>query len=384
MSCREKKENCGCQFNIKNHGVCDVTRIKLDGKNRKMLNWSEVSVPEIMTVPNQKPDIEHLNQIYVTAKNIQSKLIETPFAYDIYDRQATPFEITAVTNAIGLAVIDLTPVTDAVNAILAIPGLPAIPAVAALQAALDAVTAAGTGLTTAVNDALATLAVPCLLAGTLVTLVQTVEAAVNLLRAALDALILAANALVTATAAIPVVGPLVKTAVDALITAINVILDTITTILNALLATVTLVGDTSVLVIKGNEEGTCLSGRKLIVEGVLEQKAVYTALVPSQSVHTVENQIPFNAYIIPYASFDGLTYEENLVVVEDPATPCVTKTVNGFLYNPANPLKVDLCENFDISVCVEDIFAYPVDERNIFKNTTLFLWAKPEDAGRCQ
>lgn len=384
MSCKEKKENCGCQFNIKDHGVCDVARIKLDGKSRKMLNWSEVSVPEIMTVPDQKPDIEHLNQIYVTAKNIQTKLIETPFAYDIYDRQATPFEITAVTDAIGLAEFDLTPVTNAVNAILAIPGLPAIPAVAALQAALDAVTTAGTSLATAVTDALTTLAGPCLLASTLVTLVQSVEAAVNLLRDALNALILAANALVTATAAIPIVGPLVEAAVDVLVTAINVVLDAITTALDALLAAITLVGDTSVLVIKGNEEGTCLSGRKLIVEGVLEQKAIYTALVSSQSVHTVENQIPFNAYIIPYANFDGLTYEEGLVVVEDPAAPCVTKTVNGFLFNPANPLKVDLCESFDVSVCVEDIFAYPVDERNIFKNTTLFLWAKPEDAMKCQ
>lgn len=384
MSCKEKKENCGCRFNIKNHGVCDVTRIKLDGKNRKMLNWSEVSVPEIMSVPDQKPDIEHLNQIYVTAKNVRSKLIETPFAYDVYDRQATAFEITAVTNAIGLAVFDLTPITDAVDAILAIPGLPAIPAVAALQAALTAVPAAGTSLTEAVNEALATLAGPCLLASTLVALSKTVEAAVDILRAALDALILAANALVTATAAIPIVGPLVEAAVDVLIAAINVILDTITTTLEALLAAITLVGDTSVLVIKSNEEGTCLSGRKLIVEGVLEQKAIYTALLPSQSVHTVENQIPFNAYIIPYASFEGLTYEEGLVVAEDPATPCVTSTVNGFLFNPDNPPKVDLCENFDVSVCVEDIFAYPVDERNIFKNTTLFLWAKPEGSTKCQ
>lgn len=384
MSCKEKKENCGCRFNIKNHGVCDVTRIMLDGKNRKMLNWSEVSVPEIMAVPDQKPDIEHLNQIYVTAKNVRSKLIETPFAYDVYDRQATAFEITAVTNAIGLAEVNLAAVINAVDAILAIPGLPAIPAVAALQAAFTAVTDAGTSLTQAVNDALTTLAEPCLLATTLATVIQTVKAALDLLQAALDALILAANALVTATAAIPVVGPLVKTAVDVLIAAVNATLDVITAALDALLAAVTLVGDTSVLVIKGNEEGTCLSGRKLIVEGVLEQKAIYTALTPSQSVHTVENQIPFNAYIIPYASFEGLTYEEGLVVAEDPATPCVTRTVNGFLFNPDNPPKADLCENFDVSVCVEDIFAYPVDERNIFKNTTLFLWAKPEGSVKCQ
>lgn len=384
MSCKEKKENCGCQFHIKNHGVCDVSRIKLDGKNRRMLNWSEVSVPEIMAVPAQKPDIEHLNQIYVTAKNIRSKLIETPFAYDVYDRQATAFEITAVTNAIGLAEFNLAAVINAVDAILAIPGLPAIPAVAALQAALTAVTDAGTSLTETVNNALTTLAEPCLLATTLISLIQAVEAAVEILRAALNALILAANALVTATAAIPVVGPLVEAAVNVLITAINVTLDAITTALEALLAAITLVGDTSVLVIKNNEEGTCLSGRKLIVEGTLEQKAIYTALVPSQSVHTVENQIPFNAYIIPYASFDGLTYEENIVVAADPETPCVTKTVNGFLFNPENPTKADLCESFDVSVCVEDIFAYPVDERNIFKNTTLFLWAKPEGSTKCQ
>lgn len=113
------------------------------------------------------------------------------------------------------------------------------------------------------------------------------------------------------------------------------------------------------------------------MEGVLKQKVVYTALVSSQTVHSVCKIMPFSAYMILYASFVGLTYTENLVVLEDPAVGCVTITVNGFLYNPAIPLEVDHCEEFDVNICIEDIFAYDIDKRNIFENVTLFLSAKP-------
>lgn len=378
----EKNKNCGCKFNIKSLGQCDVSRIKIQGSDRTALNWNEISVPEVMEVPAQKPNIEHLDQVHVDAVIRNVKLIQTPYSYDSYPIMATPFEITTVTDAINLAgAIDLTALITAINAILNVPGLPAIPEVAAVTAALNAVTAALAGLTTAVTDALAALADECITAVLLETLVKSVQAALIILNAAIQALLATINALAAATAGIPVVGPLVAAAVAAAVALINAVVAEINAVLTALLDSLTLIGDTSVLVIKPNAEGTCLSGRKLILEGELEQKVVYTALVDSQTVHSMCKSVPFSAYIIPYASFVGLTYTENVEALLDP-TNCTTGPVNGFPYNPAETPEVDLCEEFEVSVCVEDVFAYDIDARNVFKNITLFLWAKP--AGTCQ
>lgn len=378
----DKKSNCGCNFNIKSFGLCDVLRINLPGNDRTSLNWNEVSIPEVMTVPPQKPDIEHLDQVHVDAAITCVKLIETPYSYLSYLRLATPFEITSVTAAVNLATIDLAPITAAIAAILAVPGLPAIPEVSAVQAALAAVTTAGTNLTAAVAAALDVLEGTCVTAASLVTVINSLLSALNVLQTAIQALLASINALALVTAAIPVVGPLVATAVAAAVTAINTVLTAITTAVTALIDSITLLGNTSVLVINPNEEGTCLSGRKLVIEGVLEQKVVYTALVASQTVHSVCRAIPFSAYVIPYANFTGLVYEENIVVLANPDVDCTTITVNGFNYNPNTPIEVDLCEEFNVNVCIEDIFAYDIDQRNIFKNITLFLWAKP--ARTCQ
>lgn len=374
MSCN----NSGCNANnLKRFGSYDLSRIKLNGADRTQLNWNELSVPEIMTVPDAKPDIEQLDQVYADAEIKCAKLIETPYAYKTYERPATALEVTTAINAINLAVVNITPIINAVDAILAIPALPAIPQVTALEAALTAVTNAATNLTSVITNALDLLGANCVAASLVVSLLNEVNVAVKLLQTALNALIAAANALASAVASIPVVGPAVAAAVTALLTAVNVVvqalLDSVTAILNA----ITLVGNTSYFSLIPNEEGTCLTGRKLIVEGVLKQKVVYTGLVESQSVHSTHNEIPFTAYIIPYANFEGLNYEENVTVIADPANPCETITINGFAYDPANPPVVNLCEEFCVSGYVEDIFAYAMDGRTIFKNITLFLLAKP-------
>lgn len=38
---------------------------------------------------------------------------------------------------------------------------------------------------------------------------------------------------------------------------------------------------------------------------------------------------------------------------------------------------LDLCEEFNIEKCIEDIYVYALDKRRIFKNITVFLKAKP-------
>jgi hypothetical protein len=89
-----------------------------------------------------------------------------------------------------------------------------------------------------------------------------------------------------------------------------------------------------------NEECTDLTGKKLIIEGVLQQKIVYAAAVEEQSVHSVHFDVPFSAFIV-LAPHDPLTRE------------------------------------FKIDVCIEDIFIADLTPRKIFKNVTLVIRALP-------
>lgn len=87
-----------------------------------------------------------------------------------------------------------------------------------------------------------------------------------------------------------------------------------------------------------NSECTNLTGRKLIIEGLLKQKVLYTAAVDNQSIHSANFSFPFSTFII---------------IEKD--TP--------------------LSQNFRITPYIEDIFAYRLSERSIFKNTTIFIKA---------
>lgn len=89
-----------------------------------------------------------------------------------------------------------------------------------------------------------------------------------------------------------------------------------------------------------NSECTKLTGRKLIVEGLLHQKIVYTAAVEEQSLHSAHFSIPFSVFII---------------IESD--TP--------------------LSQKFKIDSFIEDIFTCRLSERSIFKNTTIFIKATP-------
>ncbi len=101
-----------------------------------------------------------------------------------------------------------------------------------------------------------------------------------------------------------------------------------------------------------NEEGTKLTGRKLIVEGILNQKIVYTADVPQQNVHSAHFNIPFSAFIV--------------------IPKCIQMNGENF-----DALDVTFC----VEKCVEDVFVKAFNNREIFKNVTLFLRALPLDEG---
>ena len=87
-----------------------------------------------------------------------------------------------------------------------------------------------------------------------------------------------------------------------------------------------------------NSECTNLTGRKLVIEGLLKQKVIYTANVENQAIHSANFIFPFSTFII---------------IEKD--TP--------------------LSQNFKITPYIEDIFACRLSERSVFKNTTIFIKA---------
>lgn len=91
-----------------------------------------------------------------------------------------------------------------------------------------------------------------------------------------------------------------------------------------------------------NLEGKIETGRKLVVEGLICKAISYTALNEEQSIHSAHVSVPFSAYIV---------------------LPAVTAT--------KDPLNI----NYEVKVCVEDVFIKEVCKRQIFENITLFLQA---------
>lgn len=98
-----------------------------------------------------------------------------------------------------------------------------------------------------------------------------------------------------------------------------------------------------------NLEGKVSTGRKLIIEGQLCQKVIYTADEPSQPVHGAEFYVPFSAYIVVPPSFT----------------------------NAAGDVIDTLDVEFQVNSCIEDVAIKMIDARNILKQVTLLLYAVP-------
>lgn len=394
MACQKTNKSCNCDFNIKSFGLCDPKRIIIDGQDRTVLNWSEISVPEILCVPEAKPDIENLDQIYATADLTSVKLIETPFAYEIINRAASDTEITSLNGIITTVdtlisdVGDLfTPGTGLISLVLELitnspldvpPGLGvAVPDI--LTNTIVQVETALYNLSQFVTSLNAPLTAP-LLASLICSTLETLKELIGILESTLKALISALNATV---AAIDPTGVIIGTAVNNVIAAINTILtNSITTILSTINSLILTLGTVSYLTISKNEEGTCLTGRKLVIEGFLNQKVVYTGEVETQSVHSAHYSVPFSAFIIVYAKFDGLDYVSNVTIntiVNGVVTPVTISGVALSCDEEIPDLVPDLCEEFCVDAYIEDVFATTLDVRTIFKNVTLFFLAKPSN-----
>ena len=89
-----------------------------------------------------------------------------------------------------------------------------------------------------------------------------------------------------------------------------------------------------------NGECTHLTGKKLIIEGVILQKIIYTAAVPDQALHSATYTIPFSVFII--ADKD-----------------------------------VPLTQDYVLHPYLEDVYVCRLSERSVFSSNTLFIKAIP-------
>lgn len=129
--------------------------------------------------------------------------------------------------------------------------------------------------------------------------------------------------------------------------------------------------------IQPNQEGTCLTGRKLLITGIINQKIVYTANVSSQSVHVIECSHLFHSYIILYPKFTNTSEILDDITAINPSDPTKTVKINGYLYTEDVDIEVDIYEEFSVTSCIEDILAKLLNDRTIFKSITIFIYARP-------
>ena len=394
MTCNcNNQKTCGCEFNIRTVGICDVSKLNFDGENRSQLNWTEISIPEILCIPEVKPEIENIDQVYASVIVNCTKLIETPFAYKSYPLCYLPASVLAEIQAV-LALIAggaITTIEAAVQVIInvlnvVIALLGAFPdLVDELTQLIEDIGDALDDITAAVADLIEIMLVPNPPANLVCNAVQTLIAALNALVVLIESVTDVINSIlqqVGQTLAIAIIqaiegvlGLLYLTldqAIQAVVAAINIVL-------LPLLAIDCDPGQAFEII--GNAEGTCLTGRKLIIEGVLKQKVVYTAELSEQSVHSAHFEVPFIAFIIPYASFEGLTPAAPLTVYDEEISSC--KEITGYIYDPEVEILPDLNEEFEIQACIEDIYVKALGPKKVFKNVTAFFSAKPNPTVIC-
>lgn len=415
MSCNPDSK-CSCNFNIKTIGICDVSRLNITGINRNNLNWTEISLTEVLCLPDLQPDIESINQVSAKIIIYNTTLIETPFAYKEYTLFSFYTSVIAAAAALPglIAALDtdvanlITPTLDttligilttletSLTPLAAIPGVGnLITTVQGLEADLtDLINDLNTAIAnvdTASDNLLAAIATEPFSPDLICNALQALTTAVTELLTLVNSIPGTVNGIITtltnAIAAInnPLVTPIINVAVTALTTLINTTLPPLITAvtddinsITDLLATIDCVNSTAFEII-GNAEGTCLSGRKLIINGYLNQKIMYVADAVTQPVYSVNFEIPFVAFIIVYPKFEGIQYQENIQVY-NPETNA-SALIDGYLLNGNPDIVVDLCENFNIEKCIENIYIHALHKRSIFKNITLFF--KASSIGQC-
>ena len=85
-----------------------------------------------------------------------------------------------------------------------------------------------------------------------------------------------------------------------------------------------------------NPEGKLITGKKMIIEGLLKEKIIYVAECSEQSLHAAHFKVPFSVFLVA----------------------------------PAN---AESEEEFEVKVFIEDIFIKVLSPREVFKNTVVFF-----------
>ncbi len=142
-----------------------------------------------------------------------------------------------------------------------------------------------------------------------------------------------------------------------------------------------------------NAEGTCLTGRQLLVEGILNEKILYTSDSNNQSICSISATIPIYMYVMVYPKFTGLdsnNFVQNFpidIINNDGDVETIDITGLGFSCTDTEfdryNITVNTCEDFHIKICVEDVVAFALDRNSIFNSISLFISAKPIDGDIC-
>lgn len=328
-------------------GLCDSTSIDLSTYKF----WTQISVPQLLKVPEQKPDIEELNGENISVKILRKKLILTPISLgnppeNLEGKILTGYKLVIeglVCNAISYtalvpdqavhtahidvpfsAFVVLPAIIDGKNTVdLNLDVIPCIEDVFIKEVCkrqiflnvtlfLQVVPAPGGNCENLVCDNVENILIKGV---TSPDILKTLLTDANNTWTQMD---------ISESLSVPHQKPDIEQLVS-LFSKVDII---------------------SQKVVKtpipgfGNQEGTNLTGRKLIIEGVIRQKIIYTADVPSQSLHSVHFDIPFSAFVV------------------------IDETTAG-------------SARFKVEPYIEDIFICAINKRQIFKNTTLFIKVSP-------
>lgn len=380
FNCKKiNKEFSNCDFNIKKTGASDVCLFNIDGNNKNTLNWTEISIPEILSIPNEKPNIESIDQIFVTAQIKDIKLIETPISYKTYKLYHLSNDLLKlikdalykINNKKGYMCelfVDIDDLSDSI--IDDIEDLNLKHLVSTIVNLLDNIIDKFEKIQKALSCLENRLCLSSLPAHIICKELENIKKELKCLLNLISSLPENIDNIIRE----------ITNSKDNLLycntNSTKNLIDNIVCLIKKILKTLNVdCTPSNAFEILCNLEGTCLTGRKLIIKGYLEQKIVYTAEVLDQSVHSAHFKVPFTSFIVPYAKFENAKFQRDTVIY-DPDTN-KPRIIQGYLYKNLDEVSIDLCEDFFIEKCIEDIFIYKLDKRNIFKNITLFLKAKP-------
>ena len=72
------KCKCSIGNNYEVIGLCDISKFAKSGKIATNKPWTQITIPEILTIPRNKPNIESIDKIYINVLIEKTRIISTP------------------------------------------------------------------------------------------------------------------------------------------------------------------------------------------------------------------------------------------------------------------------------------------------------------------